>query len=762
MAKTGCVWGIDIGQCALKAVRCSRHEDDPAKLTAEAFDYIEYPKILSQPEADPAELIREALQTFLSRNSLRGDRVAVSVSGQSGLARFIKLPPVESKKIPDIVKYEAKQQIPFPLDDVIWDYQQMAGGSVEEGFALETEVGLFAMKRDQVVRALRPFEEAGIEVDIIQLTPLAIYNFTAFDQMPDLPSVEAYDPDNPPDSVVVISLGTETTDLVITNGFRVWQRSLPLGGSHFTKALTKELRLTFAKAEHLKRNATQAEDPKAVFTAMRPVFNELLTEVQRSIAFFMQGDRTAKIGRVVALGNAMKLPGLQKYLSQNLGYPVAEVDSYRQLAGAAVIGSANFRENLLSFAVSYGLAIQALNKGKISTNLLPHEILTDRLIRDKKPWAVGALGAIILGCTISYLSHWIAWSSVHPDKFSGVFSQADTVQASAKTYVTNFETAKAKYQEIDKIGAAIVGNVDNRLLWPEVLKAINESLPRDPEGKVPEDIADRNEIHIEEVDLEKFPDLSVWYASVKERIEEAKRGVFRESDAPPDAAAGPTPGQVPGGVAGTPPAGLPPGTPAIPGTVPDAVPGLGMAPGATAAPGVGGAPGLAGAGASPAEGVAPGEGPTGEGWVIQIKGYHFHNKHLNDQSAKFVRDTLIRNLQEKKILLPDGPNRKMKLVPIKDLGIGYPVIVQSWRVRPVEMRDPNAEVAEQSEEMGAAAGPGGMRGEEPEATVPTIKLRQYDFVLQFCWQETPLSKRLNPQPAAPAGEPGTVATLGGN
>ncbi len=151
MAKSNAVWGIDIGQCALKALRC-RPNEDASRITAEAFDYIEYPQILSQPEADPVELVREALEQFLSRNAVYGDRVAISVSGQSGLARFIKLPPVESKKIPDIVKYEARQQIPFALEDVVWDYQQMAGGSEEDGFSLETEVGLFAMKRDQVFR----------------------------------------------------------------------------------------------------------------------------------------------------------------------------------------------------------------------------------------------------------------------------------------------------------------------------------------------------------------------------------------------------------------------------------------------------------------------------------------------------------------------------------------------------------------------------------------------------------------------------------
>src|SRR5687767_1178227 len=182
MASTKAVWGIDIGQCALKALRLRPHDED-GRVIADAFDFIEYPKILSQPEADPAELISNALEQFLSRNSVKGDKVAVSVSGQAGLARFIKLPPVEARKIPDIVKYEAKQQIPFALQDVVWDYQRMPGGSETDGFVLEAEVGLFAMKREQVYRALQPYKDAGIEVDFVQLTPLALYNWVVFDQM---------------------------------------------------------------------------------------------------------------------------------------------------------------------------------------------------------------------------------------------------------------------------------------------------------------------------------------------------------------------------------------------------------------------------------------------------------------------------------------------------------------------------------------------------------------------------------------------------
>ncbi len=684
MAKSSAVWGIDIGQCAIKALRCHPHEQDDV-ITADAFDYIEYPKILSQPDADPAELVREALELFLSRNTVRGDKVAISVSGQSGLARFIKLPPVESKKIPDIVKYEARQQIPFALEDVVWDYQQMAGGSEEDGFALETEVGLFAMKRDQVDRALKPFDDAGIEVDIVQLTPLTIYNYTVFDQMQDLPPADQYDPDNPPESVVVLSLGTDTTDLVITNGYRVWQRSVPLGGSHFTKALTKELRLTFAKAEHLKKNASKAEDPRAVFQAMRPVFNDLLTQIQRSIGYFTSIDRGAKIGRVIALGNAMKLPGLQKYLSQNLGYPVADVQKYRGIAGETVVGAGAFKENLLSFAVCYGLVLQGMGHAKLSTNLLPHEIVTDRLIREKKPWAVAIVVALLLGCAVNFFGHWRAWNSVDVNKFKRELAQASSVEQAAKAETSGYETALSEFKQTAEIGEGLVGNVDGRLLWLEMMTALGKCLPSDPPDKRPDDIMDRNEIHIRELECEWFPDLGAWYQSgIAEKIKKMQAEMAAPSAAAPaPAPAAGDPAQPPADGAAPPAAATPPAPPAVD------------------------------------------TGPTGAGWVIQLRGHHYHNK--KSEGVSFVRETLIKNLREAQIDLVGKDGQAEKLT-MKDLGIGYPAVVQqSGRIIDEEIADPNFDPSAKS---------------DIEGQRKNISLRRFDFVLQFAWKPTPLSKRI--------------------
>ena len=698
MAKSGAVWGIDIGQCALKALHCRPHDQDDL-IVADAFDYIEYPKILSQPDAEPEELVREALELFLSRNVVRGDKVAISVSGQSGLARFIKLPPVESRKIPNIVKYEARQQIPFALEDVVWDYQQMEGGSEEDGFALETEVGLFAMKRDQVERALKPFEDAGIEVDIVQLTPLTIYNYTVFDQMQDLPPADQFDPDNPPESVVVLSLGTDTTDLVITNGYRVWQRSVPLGGSHFTKVLTKELRLTFAKAEHLKKNATQAEDPKAVYQAMRPVFNDLLTQIQRSIGYFTSIDREAKIGRVIALGNAMRLPGLQKYLSQNLGYPVAEVQSYRGLTGGSVAEAGAFKANLLSFAVCYGLVLQGLDKAKLSTNLLPPEIVTDRLIREKKPWAVAMVAALLLGITINFFGHWRAWNSVHEDKFKDAMRQADASAGMARSASSAYDEAKGEFEQINNIGEGLVGNVDGRLLWPEMLTALNQCLPSDPEGQRPDDVAQRNEIHITSLDCQWFPELSNWFNSgIGEKIKKAKSAM----QGPPAVAA------VPADAVGDGVAGAPAGAP---------MPDPGMPP-------------------PPAEPEMPDPGPNGSGWVIQLTGYHYHNKDPNLQPVTFVRKTLIEDLRNEKVTIAVKDGNPSE-IPIGELGITHPVIISPIG-RPYSAQIPN-----------------------PEKESRPLSVMKWDFIVQFAWKPTPLSKRIELKRRQQEQQPEAFAAQGG-
>jgi type IV pilus assembly protein PilM len=762
MAKSGAVWGIDIGQCALKALRCRPH-DTESKMVVEAFDYIEYPQILTQPEANREELIREALQQFVSRNDIAGESVAIAVPGQSGLARFIKLPPVERKKIPDIVKYEARQQIPFALEDVVWDYQPLVG-SEEEGYALETEVGLFAMKRDQVARSLKPLEEAGIPVDYIQLAPLSIYNFICYDR---LDVSGPYDPANPPKSTVVISLGTDTTDLVITNGYRVWQRSIPIGGNHFTKSLTKELKLTFAKAEQLKRNAMKAENPKAVFQAMRPVFSDLVAEIQRSIGFFTSNNRNAKLGDMVALGNPMKLPGLQRFLSQNLDQEIKLIDQFNNLVGGTATAGPQYKENQLTFGVAYGLCVQALGNAQLHTNLLPEEIVTKRLVKAKKPWAVAAAALLLVGLTINYFGYYSTLASANIDgPMKQQLSAATSAATAAKGFATELATLKTEFEGYLKTGSELQSNVDGRLLWLELLKAVDAAMPKDtrkPDERKPEeaDVAKRPELHIQTMDCEYFADLTPWRTSI---------AAFLPAAAAPAAGAAPATGDAAAAGSTTPAADgqAPPAT----GDTATASPG-----GAAASP----APtadastssSAPGSGTTPDASAAPAEGAAGTGtggWVIELRGYHLHNNppdkkdvNVGDEGAQFLKNTLINNLKTGKVKLPDGPNGAPIEVSMADLGISDPVIVTSEKVKtvtylaePVETTDGSTPMMPMAP-MPTAVPEGGVNqpGATPAEQLPkTLKLRQYDFIVQFCWQPKPRGDRLkalaNKAPA-PAG-----------
>jgi type IV pilus assembly protein PilM len=496
MPKIQAVWAIDIGQAALKALKLVPGPN-PDEVVAEAFDFIEYPKILSQPDADPEELVREALATFTDRNDVQGCKVAIAVPGQAGLVKFIKLPPVEKKRIPDIVKFEAKQQIPFALDEVVWSYQQIGGDEEvsEEEFTM-AEVGLFAMKRDQITRAILPLTVAGIEVDIVQMSPIALYNFVCFDQLKGSSSK---------DSVVVLDIGADNTDLIITDGTRIWQRNVPIGGNHFTRALTKELKLTFAKAEHLKRNATKAPDPRAIFTAMRGVFNDFTSEVNRSIGFYSSINRSAKIRKVVGMGNGFKLPGLQKFLQQNLNQEIDKLDGFAKLAGDEVKAAPQFQDNLASFAVAYGLGIQGLGKGGLSTNLLPPEIERVRLIRAKKPWALASSALVLLGLsTLFLLGDYRLLAKVSTPQFQAAVKQAKGVTDRGNQIKSAYESAKTAWKNKFDEGKALIVDPSERDMWPAFLKTISGFFPDpvaeyklNPEDPANQDTLEKLRVHID-------------------------------------------------------------------------------------------------------------------------------------------------------------------------------------------------------------------------------------------------------------------------
>ena len=691
MAKSQSVWGIEIGQTALKALRCTMVDGE---VMADAFDFIEYPKILSQPEADADELVADAINQLLERNDAITDKVCVSVPGQSGLAKFFKPPPVEVKKVGDIVRYEARQQIPFDLADVVWDFQMMPGSMVEEGYALESEVGLFAMKREQAYRQLAPFVQADIEVDVVQLAPLSLYNMLAYDRMNERLDADVFDPDNPPASSVVLSIGTDSSDLIITNGFRIWQRSMPIGGNHFTRQLTKDLKLTFAKAEHLKRNAREAVDPKLVFQTMRPVFNDLVTEVQRSIGFFRSIDKKAEIGDMLLTGNTVKMPGLAAYLEKNLGYEVQVLDRFNRLTGDDVLANPAFRDNAPTFAVCYGLCLQGMNSSQLHTSLVPREILTERMIRAKKPWTVAALAVLLLGMSGHYAFTERSWATTHEDLWSNSLSAVTAMEGYKSDHEGKDTELDAKLSYLNVMGKEVSGNAERRLKWLEIIKTVNNAVPRKSfvDGKIPTrqevPLDEREDIHITRFDTKYYEDLKDWWTEeLAQRYREEIRNwallTNNELDDEAEAA------------------------------------------------------------------LASDTGPEGSGWVFELSCYHDYNKESLTTGGGEIGSNHVRRVMTSSFL-PDNPLSKTVELPrpdggqdvftLAEMGILYPLMLDDNEPKMVKIANPDYDPAAAfGEDVGEDEG----EGQDDKDKEPAFfQVPRLEFVFQMVWQEQPLAERV--------------------
>jgi len=377
MAANKTVWGIDLGKCALKAVAL-RQEGD--KIEAIDHVFIEHAKILSQPGADAPMLLAQAMSKFTDKHDLSKDKLVVGVPGQHTLARFTKLPPVEKKKIPQIVEYEAQQQIPFDLEEVIWDYQVF-----EDPEGLETEVGIFAMRREILHNHLRPLSDRNLEPAAVQACPLALYSALRYD---------GWVTDEEP--VVILDIGTENTDLIVADGDSLWTRTIPIGGNNFTEAVLKTFKLSFNKAERLKREAQKHKYARQIFQAMRPIFADLVAEIQRSIGFFTSSRRGVKLSKILAMGNAFMLPGMVKFIQQNLGMEVSRVTTFNKLSASRATNAPELMKQMHSLGVAYGLALQGLELSPITSSLLPPEIAKQIVWRKKAPWFYGAAACLVL------------------------------------------------------------------------------------------------------------------------------------------------------------------------------------------------------------------------------------------------------------------------------------------------------------------------------------------------------------------------------
>lgn len=449
MASSNICWGIEMGYGAIKALKL---ENDDGEYKVLDYAIVNHSKVLSTPELDQTDAMRVALGTLVNQHDLTNARIAVSLSGHQSFARFAKLPPVEPKKVPDIVKFEAVQQIPFPLEEVEWDYQTFVSPD-----SPDVEVGIFAVTRQRIMDQLSMLGDVGLTPDLVTLSPIAAYNALAVDL--------SFTNDTP--GTIILDIGTVATDMIIAEAGRVWVRTFPIGGHQFTEALVSAFKLSYSKAERLKREAEQSKHARHVFQAMRPVFSDIVQEIQRSIGFYQSVHPDADLKRLIGLGSTFRLPGLRKYLKQQTGMDVYRLEQYKKISMDGP-QAGEFQAASFNLATAYGCVLQAFDQAPMQANLMPVPVIKEAMWKRKVPYFATAAGLAAAAAGAMFIRPLLDDSAFQnaskPAILATVSNEAGTLAGDAE------EAGVTDSVRADLRGAQIVGLLDSQQYYANILE----------------------------------------------------------------------------------------------------------------------------------------------------------------------------------------------------------------------------------------------------------------------------------------------------
>ena len=427
-------------------------------------------EILADPaaETDRNHQVSEALSAMLRELGIKGGPIDYSVPGQSVFARFVKLPLVDQDKIERIITFEAQQNVPFPIEEVVWDYQLVGSGEVDE-----IEVVLVAIKADPLEGMNAAVEAAGLQTTLVDVAPMALYNAFRFNYS----ELTA--------SSLVIYIGARTTNLLFVEPGKVFSRSIPLGGSSITSAIAKEFDEPFAAAELRKRRdgfvspggaEREASDPDVARVAqlVRGGMTRLHAEVARSISFYRTQQQGSRPERVFLCGGAASTPYVREFFHEKFQGPVEFFNPLRNVVvGESVVmeevaGSAHLLGELV------GLALRSTMTCPMELNLRPASVVRRQQLAQRRPFLVlagvcfvlGLLGAGFYFLRVARLeAHFANALQVEVDRMHGVENRIARLKK---------ETAL-----LDTAATPLLGAISDRGAWLRIVDDLDARLPKE-------------------------------------------------------------------------------------------------------------------------------------------------------------------------------------------------------------------------------------------------------------------------------------------
>ena len=341
-------------------------------------------------------VLTPAIHAIMRERGIKAAPVVVSLNGQSVFPRFAKVPSVgDAEKLDQIVRYEVEQNVPFPMDEIVWNYQAL--GQTPEG---DQATIVVAAKLDHVRGVTNSVAGAGLSPEIVDVAPMAVYNTFKFGA-PDTSGCN-----------VVLDIGSRATALIIIEDEKVYIRSIPVGGNAINKEISQAFGCSLEDAEQLKRERGYValggvtEDPDEVTDrvskVIRGVMTRLHAEVSRSINFYRSQQGGSQPSRLLLTGGTSMIPQLDEFFRESLQVEVEYLNPFGSINIGPSVDAAKLEGEALTLNESVGLALRMTPLAQMQFNLMPPEIIEGKRAVKRIPFLVagGVLALVALGLGI--------------------------------------------------------------------------------------------------------------------------------------------------------------------------------------------------------------------------------------------------------------------------------------------------------------------------------------------------------------------------
>lgn len=421
-------------------------------------------------------LISQALTESARREKFAGDST-IGLPGHHILGKFIKTPAVEEAKRAKIVQFEAQQNIPYSLDEVVWDYQVVS----EQG--LDLELMLAAVKRDIVNGACDALAEAGLNVVGVQPSSVSVLRCFRYNY----PEVAG--------SVMIADIGARSTNLIFVDSGRFFVRTIPLAGNTITQSVADELKHDFTHCETIKVQVLNGESElppasparAAVANAVSGFVSKLHLEITRSVVNYRRQSGAEQPAALYLTGGGSVLADLPTQLQERLKINVERLDPLRNVTVAPGAGDASALSPLLSGMI--GLAVAPEPKAK-AINLLPPAIARRLAFKRRQPILLAAAGLVALSLVplLVQSGRTLGAARGKIDAITAASLPLQSNQNKIRASVTALEEAKAEILAIQSLAESknnwinFFSDLQDRLakvedVWLESLSVIRDSTP---------------------------------------------------------------------------------------------------------------------------------------------------------------------------------------------------------------------------------------------------------------------------------------------